>query len=263
MTTGSCRPVLDHAGRHLRHDALDGRARGGQASHAAIGRRAGGALPHLLVSALRLRPPARPHQGGRRGFDAGVFRAVAGQKLSRRLERRTRTIPRVPARVAETFSGQRMGQVAAPKSAAAAKHRSRSTGRRRTRNFRSPTPHEPSPDKAFDREWALALLAKVIERLQKECAADGKAKLFEQLKIFLTAGKDEHGASAKWPRRWAWRKARCAWRFIACGSVTANCCATKLRKRWPTPRTWTRKCGRCSARFRGSTRACYCSNLKP
>jgi len=50
--------------------------------------------------------------------------------------------------------------------------------------------NEPSPDKAFDREWALALLAKVIERLQKECEADGKAKLFEQLKIFLTAGKD-------------------------------------------------------------------------
>jgi RNA polymerase sigma-70 factor (ECF subfamily) len=48
---------------------------------------------------------------------------------------------------------------------------------------------EPSPDKAFDREWALALLAKVIERLQKECAADGKAKLFEQLKVFLTVGK--------------------------------------------------------------------------
>jgi RNA polymerase sigma-70 factor (ECF subfamily) len=50
---------------------------------------------------------------------------------------------------------------------------------------------EPSPDKAFDREWALALLAKVIERLQAECVADGKAKLFDQLKIFLAAGKSE------------------------------------------------------------------------
>ena len=50
---------------------------------------------------------------------------------------------------------------------------------------------EPSPDKAFDREWALALLAKVIERLQNECAADGKARLFEQLKVFLTAGNAE------------------------------------------------------------------------
>ena len=50
---------------------------------------------------------------------------------------------------------------------------------------------EPSPDKAFDREWALALLAKVIDRLQAECVADGKAKLFEQLKTFLTAGQAE------------------------------------------------------------------------
>ena len=57
--------------------------------------------------------------------------------------------------------------------------------------FQVAATNEPSPDKAFDREWALALLAKVIERLQQECAADGKAKLFEQLKLFLTAGKGE------------------------------------------------------------------------
>jgi RNA polymerase sigma factor (sigma-70 family) len=49
--------------------------------------------------------------------------------------------------------------------------------------------NEPSPDRAFDREWAVALLAHVIEQLQAECAADGKAKQFEQLKIFLTAAK--------------------------------------------------------------------------
>ena len=51
--------------------------------------------------------------------------------------------------------------------------------------------NEPGPDQAFDREWALALLARVIDRLQAECAADGKTKLFEQLKMFLTAGKAE------------------------------------------------------------------------
>ena len=50
---------------------------------------------------------------------------------------------------------------------------------------------EPSPDKAFDREWALALLGRVIERLQAECETDGKGRLFEQLKAFLTAGKAE------------------------------------------------------------------------
>jgi hypothetical protein len=39
--------------------------------------------------------------------------------------------------------------------------------------FQVAATNEPSPDKAFDREWALALLAKVIGRLQKECEADG------------------------------------------------------------------------------------------
>jgi RNA polymerase sigma-70 factor (ECF subfamily) len=57
--------------------------------------------------------------------------------------------------------------------------------------FQVTATNEPSPDQAFDREWALALLTKVIERLQKECETDSKLKLFEQLKIFLTAGKGE------------------------------------------------------------------------
>jgi RNA polymerase sigma factor (sigma-70 family) len=48
---------------------------------------------------------------------------------------------------------------------------------------------EPSPDKAFDREWAVALLGKVIERLQAECEAGGRSRQFNELKIFLTAGK--------------------------------------------------------------------------
>lgn len=57
--------------------------------------------------------------------------------------------------------------------------------------FQVAAQNEPSPDKAFDREWALALLARVIQRLQKESEADGKGKLFEQLKMFLMAGKSE------------------------------------------------------------------------
>jgi RNA polymerase sigma factor (sigma-70 family) len=48
---------------------------------------------------------------------------------------------------------------------------------------------EPSPEQAFDREWALALLACVIERLRVECAAENNDRLFEVLKPFLTVGK--------------------------------------------------------------------------
>lgn len=57
--------------------------------------------------------------------------------------------------------------------------------------FQVAATNEPSPDKAFDREWALALLSRVIGRLHHECIAEGKGRLFEQLKVFLTIGKGE------------------------------------------------------------------------
>ena len=48
---------------------------------------------------------------------------------------------------------------------------------------------EPAPDKAYDREWTIVLLEKVIQRLQAECEADGRGRQFAALKIFLTEGK--------------------------------------------------------------------------
>jgi len=65
--------------------------------------------------------------------------------------------------------------------------------------FRLAAAAEPSPDKAFDREWAMALLAKVIERLQTECDSDGRGRQFTVLKTFLTAEKGAvpHSDAAK------------------------------------------------------------------
>jgi len=65
--------------------------------------------------------------------------------------------------------------------------------------FQLAAPNEPSPDRAFDREWAVALLAKVIERLHAECEAESRARQFDELKPFLTAGKGalSHAAAAK------------------------------------------------------------------
>ncbi|HEU5395527.1 MAG TPA: sigma-70 family RNA polymerase sigma factor [Verrucomicrobiae bacterium] len=53
-----------------------------------------------------------------------------------------------------------------------------------------------SPDKAFDREWALTLLNRVVENLRRECEADGKGNLFAKLKIFLTTDKDDASPAA-------------------------------------------------------------------
>jgi RNA polymerase sigma factor (sigma-70 family) len=50
-------------------------------------------------------------------------------------------------------------------------------------------PDPASPDRAFDKEWALALLERVITRLRDESAAAGKSALFEQAKGYLMVGE--------------------------------------------------------------------------
>jgi DNA-directed RNA polymerase specialized sigma24 family protein len=45
-----------------------------------------------------------------------------------------------------------------------------------------------SPDKLYDRAWAVTLLETVLARLREENAGEGKARLFEQLKGFLSVG---------------------------------------------------------------------------
>jgi RNA polymerase sigma-70 factor (ECF subfamily) len=50
-------------------------------------------------------------------------------------------------------------------------------------------PDPTSPDQLYDRDWALALLERVIARLREECAADGKAELFEHARDFLMVGE--------------------------------------------------------------------------
>src|SRR5207247_5376603 len=45
-----------------------------------------------------------------------------------------------------------------------------------------------SPDKLYDRAWAVTLLERVIQRLQDESSAESKSKLFDQLKPFLMLG---------------------------------------------------------------------------
>jgi len=47
------------------------------------------------------------------------------------------------------------------------------------------------PDAAYDREWAMALLERVVVHLGEEFAAEGKAERFEGMTPFLTMGKGE------------------------------------------------------------------------
>jgi RNA polymerase sigma factor (sigma-70 family) len=46
-----------------------------------------------------------------------------------------------------------------------------------------------TPDREFERDYALALLKKTLDRLAQECSDAGKAKIFEILKPILTDGR--------------------------------------------------------------------------
>jgi len=48
-----------------------------------------------------------------------------------------------------------------------------------------------SPDKLFDRAWAVVVLERVIMRLRDENVAEGKGEQYEQLKAFLMVGRGE------------------------------------------------------------------------
>lgn len=50
---------------------------------------------------------------------------------------------------------------------------------------------DPSPEHAFEREWALALLQRVLDGLADEYRASGKGELFERLKPVLQGGELE------------------------------------------------------------------------
>jgi RNA polymerase sigma-70 factor (ECF subfamily) len=46
-----------------------------------------------------------------------------------------------------------------------------------------------SPEKAYERQWALTLLQQVLDRLGAELHAAGKGRVFEELKVFLNGEK--------------------------------------------------------------------------
>lgn len=56
--------------------------------------------------------------------------------------------------------------------------------------YRLEPAHSESPDKLFEREWARALLHRVLDQLRHECALTGKADLFEALRGTFEGASD-------------------------------------------------------------------------
>ena len=59
-------------------------------------------------------------------------------------------------------------------------------------------PSDETPDKTFDRQWALTLLENVLKRLRHELESAGKERQFERLKVFLTGETPGVGYAEIW-----------------------------------------------------------------
>lgn len=66
--------------------------------------------------------------------------------------------------------------------------------------FRAEPADERTPDKAFERRWAMELLGRVLDQLQAEFAAAEQGPKFAELKSFLT-GEDNERSYAEIGRR--------------------------------------------------------------
>lgn len=62
--------------------------------------------------------------------------------------------------------------------------------------FSSEPFHEATPEKAFDRTWAMTILENTLAQLKQEYAATGKAELFHRLQSYLSGDRDEPAYSA-------------------------------------------------------------------
>lgn len=54
---------------------------------------------------------------------------------------------------------------------------------------------DQTPEHIFERQWALTLLERVIEKLKTEYADRGKTELFDRCRVFLTGSADMYGYS--------------------------------------------------------------------
>jgi RNA polymerase sigma factor (sigma-70 family) len=76
-----------------------------------------------------------------------------------------------------------------------------------------------TPEHLFERQWALALLDRVLDRLRQEFESTGRLEVFDALSEFLTASGERSGYGA-------------AARTLGISEQTARVAAHRLRKRY-------------------------------
>lgn len=82
-----------------------------------------------------------------------------------------------------------------------------------------------TPDRTYDRRWALAIMERGMTPMEEEFAAQGRREIFLGLRGLIAGGRDAGFAAVA--ARLGCPKGRPRWRGSGCAGVTANCCAPK------------------------------------
>ena len=162
------------AGRHLRYDALDGRARRRATAHATS------QIMRWRNCVARIGFRCMPTCGGTDTAKADAedlvqafFARFLAKNYLEGLSEGARTLSGLPAGGVEKFSQQRLEEIA---TAQARRGETPLSLDWKNSGYEVSSRRHPraESDQAYDREWALALLAKVIAHLQAECARTAK-----------------------------------------------------------------------------------------
>jgi RNA polymerase sigma factor (sigma-70 family) len=89
--------------------------------------------------------------------------------------------------------------------------------------YRMEPAHELTPERAFERRWALTLLSQVLDALAQECISEGRGRQFEVLKECLAGGE---GANAQ------------AVRELGMSDAAVRMAASRLRRRYRDLLRW-------------------------
>ena len=100
---------------------------------------------------------------------------------------------------------------------------------RRRAPVRAEPAHELTPERIFDRTWALTLLCRVVERLRREYDDAGRSDQFEELLAILTRDPASD-PTRRSPAGWARPKGTSASPSTASDAGTACCCARRSRR---------------------------------
>lgn len=159
-----------------------------------VARRVGDAVCRLLVSALRLRARARLSTHDARDLTQEFFARLIESNTIGDADRARGRFRTFLIAALKHFLANKRDRARAKKRGGGRHVLPLDFDAGEDRLSREPT-HHATPEKIFERRWALALLETVLARLREEFQAGGKRELFERLKGSL-AGQGDAGGYA-------------------------------------------------------------------